>query len=130
MYRQTLRYGPANAGIMNNLGYVLLELDENPEEALDLARRAVTMNPSSAAFRDTLGWAYLKNGRYAEAEKELVSASRGIPESADIFEHLGDLYEKQGRTADAVSNWTKALSLAGDEEMKARLQEKLNARHR
>ena len=116
MYTEAHRLHPGDPMIMNNLAYTLLELNEKPEEALDLAQRAVRANPASAAFHDTLGWAYFKTGKYPEAERELVLASQRSPETADIFEHLGYLYEKQGKTTDAISNWEKALSLTGDEE--------------
>jgi predicted negative regulator of RcsB-dependent stress response len=55
-------------------------------------------------------------------------ASQRSPGTADIFEHLGYVYEKQGKTTYAISNWKKALSLGSDEEMKSRLQNKLGAR--
>ena len=125
MHRQALQLKPGDPMIMNDLGYTLLEHNENLEEALNLAQRAVKANPSSAAFRDTLGWAYFKSGKYPEAERELVLASQGAPSVADVFEHLGDLYEKQGKIAQAISNWRKALSLAAEGEMRDRLQAKL-----
>jgi Flp pilus assembly protein TadD len=75
-----------------------------------------------------LGWAYFKAGKYPEAEKELLLASQRSPGEAEIFEHLGYVYEKEAKTADAISNWKKALSLTSNEEMKSRLQAKLSAR--
>jgi tetratricopeptide (TPR) repeat protein len=128
MYTQAHQLQPADPMIMNDLAYALSELNEKPEEALDLAQRAVRSNPASAAFRDTLGWAYFKIGKYPEAEKELLLASQSSPGHAEILEHLGYVYEKEGKTADAISNWKRALSLTSDEETKSRLQAKLGTR--
>jgi predicted negative regulator of RcsB-dependent stress response len=51
------------------------------------------------------------------------------PKSAAGFEHLGDVNQKLGDTADARTCWQKALTLAvGDDEMKRRLQAKLDSK--
>jgi predicted negative regulator of RcsB-dependent stress response len=42
-------------------------------------------------------------------------------------EHLGDVYEQQGKTELARSAWNKALSLAVEVESIARLKSKLSA---
>ena len=128
MYTQAFQLRPADPMIMNELAYALSELNERPEEALDLAKRAVMANPASAAFRDTLGWAYFKIGKYSEAERELLLAGQSNPGREEILEHLGYVYEKEGKTADAISNWKAALSLTSDQETKSRLQAKLDAR--
>jgi tetratricopeptide (TPR) repeat protein len=128
MYTQAHQLQPANPMIMNDLAFTLAELDERQAEALDLAQRAVRANPASAAFLDTLGWAYFRYGKYPEAEKELLLALQKSPGQAEIFEHLGYVYEKEGETAEAISSWKKAFSLTNDEEMKGRLRGKLEAK--
>jgi tetratricopeptide (TPR) repeat protein len=126
--RQALRLRPDDPLIMNNLGYTLLELNESLPEALNLLERTVKAAPSNPAYRDSLGWAYFKSGKLMEAEKELLQASRGIPKSASVLEHLGDLYQKMGRKTDAISLWKNSLSLAVEEEMKNRLRSKIESK--
>jgi tetratricopeptide (TPR) repeat protein len=125
MFRQALRLRPNEPMIMNNLGYTLLELDENYPEAMTLIQRAVNAAPSNASFQDSLGWAYFKSGKLKEAEKELLEASHKDIKSPAVFEHLGDVYQKLGKKAEAVSSWKTSLSLASDEEMQHRLQSKI-----
>jgi tetratricopeptide (TPR) repeat protein len=127
MLTQAHQLQPADPMIDNDLSYTLSELGERSAEALELAQRAVRANPDSAAFRDTLGWAYFKSGKYPEAEKEFLLARRSSPGQPEILEHLGYVYEKEGKTADAISQWKQALSLTRDEEMKSRLKAKLGA---
>jgi tetratricopeptide (TPR) repeat protein len=128
-YRQALRLRPEEPVILNNLGYTLLEMNEKLDEAFDLIQRAVKGSSSNGAFRDSLGWAYFKLGKLPEAERELTEATKRNPKSAAGFEHLGDVYEKLGKAGDALTCWKKALSLAADdEEMKSRLQAKLDSK--
>ncbi len=124
-FRQALKLQPDNPMIMNNLGYTLLELDTNLEEAMDFIKRAVKAVPSNAAFHDSLGWAYFKSGNLVEAEKELLQSAKGGPKSLAAIEHLGDVYRKMERRADALSYWKSALALASDEETKNRLKSKI-----
>jgi predicted negative regulator of RcsB-dependent stress response len=46
--------------------------------------------------------------------------------SPAVIEHLGDLYEKQGRKEEARAEWQKALSLSPGDEQAKRLRAKLD----
>ena len=46
------------------------------EEAIELARRAVNIEPENPAYLDTLGWALFKQGRVEEAAAPLDKAAR------------------------------------------------------
>ncbi|HEX9959958.1 MAG TPA: tetratricopeptide repeat protein, partial [Pyrinomonadaceae bacterium] len=78
-------------------------------------------NPS---YLDSLGWAYFKLGKFDEAEKHLKNAGRRNPD-ATIFEHLGDVYQKQNKMDLAKTNWQKALNLANGAEDINRIKAKL-----
>jgi Flp pilus assembly protein TadD len=129
-YRLAYKLDPTNPIIMNELGYSLLILNENLEEAVRLTEGAVKANPSNPNMRDSLGWAYFKTGKYKNAERELLVAAEGNPKSAVILEHLGDLYRKQNRKKNSSFYWQKALSLATEEEMKLRLQSKIDGNYK
>jgi Flp pilus assembly protein TadD len=124
IYRECLRLHPDEPMILNNLGYALLQTGARYEEALEIIQCAVNKAPANAAFRDSLGWAYFKLGRFSDAEREISEASQKEPNS-DVFEHLGDVQEKLGKKSESLVSWKKALSLTSDEAARTRLQAKL-----
>jgi predicted Zn-dependent protease len=124
--RDILKKEPENPTALNNLGYFLLERNERLTEALSLIRRAVSGDPTNPSFLDSLGWAYFKLNQFDEAERHLSEAARRNPESAAIQEHLGDLYEKQGKIEQAKTAWQKALMLLKQPEEIAKIRAKLN----
>jgi tetratricopeptide (TPR) repeat protein len=83
------------------------------------------VEPDNPSYLDSLGWAYYKMGKYPEAEKKLLEAARIDSSSSTIQEHLGDVYNKQGRAPQAKTFWEKALLLASDPADINRLKGKL-----
>jgi tetratricopeptide (TPR) repeat protein len=79
-YARAVKLAPDNADALNNLAWAYAELGANLEEAIALCERAITLWPSQrAAYLDTLGWVYLKQGNTAKAveilEQALVATS-------------------------------------------------------
>jgi tetratricopeptide (TPR) repeat protein len=130
--REILKKEPNNSTALNNLGYFLVERGERLPEAIELIKRAVEIEPENASFLDSLGWAQFRSGKVAEAEKSLTEAAKRNPSSAAIQHHLGDLYNKQGKTEAAKTAWRKALSLENDsaeaEKIRAKLGEPKKSR--
>jgi predicted Zn-dependent protease len=90
-----------------------------------MIRKALTMQPDSGAYVDSLGWLYFKQGKVQEAIKELEKAA-SLMEDPVIYGHLGDAYFKIGDTAGAKLNWQKSLKLdAGQDKIKEKI-DKLN----
>jgi tetratricopeptide (TPR) repeat protein len=58
-----------------------------------------------------LGWVYFRLGRLEEAEQWLKRALASTAKDPAINDHLGDVYFKQGRLKDAISQWEIALQL-------------------
>jgi TonB family protein len=56
---------------------------------------------SLAAYWDTLGWIKFQQGDIPQAEKYILPAW-GLCEFTAIGDHLGQIYEKEGRKADAI----------------------------
>jgi tetratricopeptide (TPR) repeat protein len=65
-----------------------------------------------AAYWDTLGWINFQEGDTSQAEK-FVGASWGLCEQAEIGDHLGQIYEKQGRKENAILQYELALVKPG-----------------
>ena len=123
--RDLLKETPGNPIALNNLGYFLLERDDRFEEALGLIQQAVKVDPTNPSYLDSLGWAYFKLGKLAEAEINLKEALRIDSSSGTIHEHLGDVYQKQGKTDLAKSSWTRAASLFSEAKDVSRVKKKL-----
>jgi tetratricopeptide (TPR) repeat protein len=62
-----------------------------------------------AAYWDTLGWVYFHLGQLAEAEKYLNAAWNLSLDSMDA-DHLGQVYEKEGKKHDAILAYSNAVS--------------------
>ncbi len=102
-----------SARACNYLGYMWADRNENLDEAEKLIRRALELEPDNGAFVDSLGWVLFRKGQYDAALAELLRAAELLQEpDAVVFEHIGDTYEKLGRTAEAVLYWQKALQVA------------------
>ncbi len=113
LFKKSIELDPANsARACNYLGYMWADRNENLDEAEELIRRAVAMEPNNGAYLDSLGWVLFRKGRYEEALQELLRAAAALKEpDAVVFDHIGDAYEKLGKTAEAVLYWQKALQV-------------------
>lgn len=114
LFKKSIESDPANAArACNYLGYMWAERGENLVEAEQLIRRALVVAPENGAYLDSLGWALFRQGRYADALNELLSAVTQLHAEPDpvVFEHLGDTYEKLGKASEAVFYWQKSLQL-------------------
>jgi Tfp pilus assembly protein PilF len=123
--RELLRETPGNPIALNNLGYFLLDRDDKVQEAFGLIQQAVKVDPTNPSYLDSLGWAYFRLGRLAEAEAKLKEALRIDSSSGTIHEHLGDVYQKQGKLDMAKASWNRAAGLFSDSEDVARVKKKL-----
>jgi tetratricopeptide (TPR) repeat protein len=124
--REILKQSPENPVALNNLGYFLVERNQKLDEATLLIQRAVKIEPTNSSFIDSLGWAYFKQNKFAEAEKQLKDALRRSPASAVIQEHLGDVFDKQGKPDLAKSAWKRALVLSSDSEQILQIKAKIS----
>jgi tetratricopeptide (TPR) repeat protein len=106
---QVLDEFPDDTGALNDLGYLWADQDKHVERALRMVQAAVAAEPKNMAYRDSLGWAYYRLGRYAEAVAELKTAAAVDEPDGVILDHLGDAQYKAGDTAAAVASWKRAV---------------------
>ncbi len=114
-FRKALELKPDQPTVLNYLGYSLLELQTNMEEALALIERAVEQRPDAGHIIDSLGWGLYRLGRYAEAVPHMEDAAERLPIDPIVNDHLGDVYWAVGRHREAEFQWHRALSLITDE---------------
>jgi tetratricopeptide (TPR) repeat protein len=108
-FRQVIDLDPANAEAMNYLGYMLADQNVRLQEAQDLIRRAVNLEPNNYAYLDSLGWVYYRLNRLDEAAQQLMRSLELMSKDPTIHDHLGDVYFKQGKTKDAIAQWQLSL---------------------
>jgi Flp pilus assembly protein TadD len=88
--------------------------------------KAVSLNPTSGAYLDSLGWLYFQTGDLDRAEKHLTEAARLEPFDPTVQEHLGDLYKRRGNGLQAATAYRLALQQEMEETgQKERIEKKL-----
>ena len=87
-YEKALDLDENNTTALNGLGYVLVDSDLDLTRGLRSCKKAVDLKPNSAAYLDSLGWAYYKNGEILEARTWLRRALEAAPHHQEIRDHL------------------------------------------
>ncbi|MEL6821335.1 MAG: tetratricopeptide repeat protein, partial [Calditrichota bacterium] len=111
LYTRALDRWPHNALLLNNYSYSLVDRGIELQKALDLAQRAIELEPDNGAYLDTIGWIYYHLGDYNTALSYILPAVKQRQESAVILEHLGDVYLRLNDAEKAKTYWQKALNL-------------------
>ncbi len=117
----------AQATLLNNYSYILSQRDGDLDKALEMAKRAIAVEPDNSSFLDTIGWVYYKLEDYEKALDYIQRSVDNNPESPEVLDHLGDIFEKMGDLIKAQEYWNKALELDSEN---SEIREKLsNARN-
>ncbi len=100
------------ASASNYLGFMWVDHDQNIEEAGDLIKTALEIEPDNGMYLDSLGWYYYNTNHFDEALGQLQQAIEKLkPEDAVVYEHLGDTYLKLNDATKALGAWQKAMEL-------------------
>ncbi|MEM9101276.1 MAG: tetratricopeptide repeat protein [Pseudomonadota bacterium] len=99
--RQLLKLEPEDPDAMNALGYTLIDLNRDLEEAEKLVYAAYEAMPTSAAVIDSIGWLYYRKGDYSKAIKYLKRATK-LDKSGEIYAHLAAAMVKIGQRKEAI----------------------------
>ena len=126
--RKLMAEDPLNADAMNSLSYMLAEHNARLDDAVDLAQRALKVEPGNPAFLDTLGWALFKQGKIEEAAGPLGKAAAILIGNSVIQDHHGDVQAKRGRAAEAIAAWQRALAGDGESIDRAAIEKKIKSR--
>jgi tetratricopeptide (TPR) repeat protein len=108
-FKKVLDANPDNDAALNYLGYMLADRNVRLEEARDMISKAVSHEPNSGAFLDSLGWVYFRLNKLPEAEDKLREALRYMSRDPTVHDHLAEVYFKEGKTRDAIAQWQSSL---------------------
>jgi tetratricopeptide (TPR) repeat protein len=131
-FRKVLDVNPDNAAVLNYYGYMLADRGIRIDEATSLIQRALKQEPNNGAYLDSLGWAYYKQNKLAEAEENLQKAIDREGNDPTILTHLGDVYLKLGQNERAsvlfersLAEWQKATPADYEADKVAELETQL-----
>ncbi|HEV3512203.1 MAG TPA: tetratricopeptide repeat protein, partial [Candidatus Sulfotelmatobacter sp.] len=113
---------------LNNVAYTLAENNLKLDLAQQYAEKAVRQLEEQAGGKpsddtalhvtfdfslvwDTLGWVYFQQGDVRRAEP-LVRSAWLLGEDSLVAEHLGEIYEKEGKTEQAAHAYESALAVS------------------
>jgi Flp pilus assembly protein TadD/transglutaminase-like putative cysteine protease len=127
--RQSAEQKSDDPSTLNNVAYSLVDNDLNLDLAQQYAERALSKLEQQAQeahgstgtgmhvtynlslLWDTLGWIYFKQGDAKRAEG-LIRAAWLLGEESVVAEHLGEVYEKEGKTQQAAHTYELALAVS------------------
>jgi tetratricopeptide (TPR) repeat protein len=95
----------------NNLAALLLDSEDDPAEALEIAKRFE--DSEQPFFIDTLAWAYYRTGDLENAERFSARAEANARPNAEVLYHRGVIAAANGDTETARDALTRALEAPG-----------------
>lgn len=121
-----LDFKPDHPYLLNYLGYSWADKGKNLEQATEMIKKAVSLQPRDGYIIDSLGWVLYRQGKYDAAVPHLEKAVELMPYDPVINDHLGDAYWKVGRKIEAQFQWERAKNhIEDDDDLLATIEEKL-----
>lgn len=130
LFRKSISLDPANAAdAYNYLGYMWAQQNTHLDEAEEMIRRALQIEPNNGAFLDTLGWVEFQKGKFDQALADLLRAAQNLTrDDPVVFDHIGDTYLKLNKGAQALEAWQKAAALDPQNKVLAEKIDKIKTR--
>jgi tetratricopeptide (TPR) repeat protein len=107
VYRYTARRWPENATVLNALGYTLADRTTDYKEAEKLIKKALKLQPDSAAIIDSYGWVLYRQGEFEEALSELQRAYETL-EDPEVAAHIIEVLWKMDRAEESMEQLVEA----------------------
>jgi tetratricopeptide (TPR) repeat protein len=125
--KAVIEMDPNHVQGLNYLAFTYAEGNGDLEEAENLVRRALKIEPQDGFILDTLGWILYKKGKFQDSIKVLEAAVKNQPKEAIIAEHLGDAYNKNQLVEKARQMYKRAAETETDERKLREIKEKITA---
>ena len=114
IYVHLIAIDSLDAQALNNYAYSLVERDQNLDNALIMARKAIDLEPNNASYLDTIGWIYFKLNKTEKAKHFLKSSLEIVEDNSVVLEHLGDVLMKDKKLKEAINYYKRALAIDKD----------------
>jgi tetratricopeptide (TPR) repeat protein len=99
---------PDDPGVLNDLGYSWADQGRHLERSLRMVREAAAAEPKNMAYRDSLGWALYRLGKFPEAVAELRAANDVAEPDPAMLDHLAEALLAAKQSAEACDVWKRA----------------------
>ena len=112
-YENSLKYREDNVTTLNNYAYYLSLEGRDLHRAEQMSYKTIKAEPKNATYLDSYAWILFAQERYAEAKIYIDQALQYVDStdvSAAIYDHVGDIYYKNGLVEEAVGYWQEACS--------------------
>ena len=110
-YLKAVRMGSGNAA--NNLAYSWINVDLFIEQALELSKLAVALDPNPSNL-DTLAWIYFKKKNFDDAYSLIKKAYSQDSTNWEIVLHKAAVEKELGLFKDAVNSYMRALDMLNE----------------
>ncbi|HTW65914.1 MAG TPA: tetratricopeptide repeat protein [Bryobacteraceae bacterium] len=108
-FRKVLALNPDNDAALNYLGFMLADRNVRLDEAREMIVKALSREPNSGAYLDSLGWVYYRQNKLPEAEDKLREALQYMSRDPTVHDHLGEVYFREGKVREAIAQWQSSL---------------------
>lgn len=115
-YEHAVERWPESSMSLNALGYTLTDMTDRHDEAEKLIKKALKMEPESAAIIDSWGWVLFKQGRSEEALGFLEEAYEKLRDP-EVAGHIIETQMSLDRSEDAMKTLEEAEVLFPDSEL-------------
>lgn len=124
-YRRALKLTPNDAVLLSNTAWLMAETGGNLDEAMELAKKAIRLDPRQPDFTDTLGWIYLKKHLNDSAAQVFRGLTERYPENPTFHYNLGMTLLQEGDKKAASSELQAALAKKPSDAVRFRIQSAL-----
>jgi len=88
----------------------LASLEQDQQKAFVSFQKAVQLDPNNKEARYGLGHILAMQGKFPQAEEELIAATKLDENYSEAHTYLGQVLEKQGRWTEAIAAYRRALT--------------------
>lgn len=134
LFERALKINPENDSTRIGLGTVYLfgNIADNPMQGIQMIREVINRDSTNIYGQMMLGYGSAFSGQYDKAAdrfEKVLSIDKTNMEAVLMLVRIGEAYEKEGKTTEAVSLYEKALPLLREDwkpELKKRIDELRN----
>jgi len=117
LYEGLIKSDENDVQALNNYSYSLVERNIQLNKALNMAKKAIDLEPKNAAYLDTIGWIYYKMDNIEKALSFIRKSIELDNDNAVVLEHLGDVLIANNQVEEAILFYLKALDIDKDNEI-------------